>query len=174
MKLSATNDIESYAAAIVEPPRQDLSAHDGAAADHFAAAKQYLALAQSFSTCKKNATTKLLTSCERLQKSAVGEVEIELLQDFYAAHLAVCELETAYPKLSAQCGMQLPAYAEDALEFLEIGGGLQLKRCINVLKSQNNYWTSYSNNRRDSYMVCKAMSTGFDDGELLLKVRRDC
>lgn len=165
MKSTATTDVRSSPAAIIKPSDQELGALDGADVDHFAAAKQYLTLAQSFSTCKKNAATKLLTSCERLQNSDADEVEIELLQDFYAAHLAICELEMAYPKLPAQCGMQLPAYAEDALEFLRTEGGHQMKKCINVLKSQNNYWTSYSNNRRDSYMVCKAMSTGFDDGE---------
>ena len=141
------------------PPRPSPPARD-----FFAAAKQQLALAESHSTCKQRATVKLLASCEHLESSSSEDGDLETLQNFYAAHLALCELEGAYPKLRSQCRLSLPAYADEAPALVRGVAEAELRRCLGVIKTNENYWTSYSNNRRDAYVWCRAMRPGFDQG----------
>ena len=132
--------------------------------DPFAVVDQHIAAAKTRLTCKRRVTLKLLTSCENLQSSSTQDVDLETLQNYYAIHLALCELDDAYPKLRAKCSLQLPDYAEDATTLLRNGAKEQFRQCIHVIKTNENWWTSYSNNRRDTYSWCKAMGPGFDEG----------
>ena len=162
--LTMSLDLLRGPASAPDLPSIDLSRQSSSEKSYFTAAKQQLSMAETHSTCKRLATVKLLTSCENLESSPTEDVDLETLQNFYAVHLALCELEGAYPKLRSKCRISLPAYTEDATPHLKAVATEQFRQCINIIKSNENYWTSYSNNRRDAYVWCKAMRPGFDQG----------
>ena len=131
--------------------------------DYFDEARRRLAVIESSSTCKRVATVKILTTCENLQ-IGVHETDLENVQNLYAAHLAVCELEGAATKLPESCRLRLPPDSDGLSTVLDNDGRSQLKTCISALHSKSQWWTSYSNNRRDAYLWCKVMRPGFDQG----------
>ena len=135
--------------------------------DPITAVKEHIELAKTRLTCKRRVTLKLVMSCENLEPSQATDVDIETLQNYYATHLALCELDDAYPRLRSKCHVSLPEYAEDTMSFLKNGAKEGYQQCINVIKTNENWWTSYSNNRRDAYAWCKAMGPGFDEGLML-------
>ena len=117
------------------------------------------------STCKHRATEKLLATCETLQASPAAERTLEHIQNLYSAHLAFCELQSAAAPLPPHCSLQLPENTQDTLAFLEAGGERQLSQCLNSLQSTPQWWTSYSNNRQDAYIWCKALRSAIDHGD---------
>ena len=131
--------------------------------DYFDEARRRLATMETSSTCKRAATLKLLDTCENLQSGGQDE-DLENIQNLYAAHLAICELEGAARKLPQSCRLQLPSNPDDLARVLNNEGKAQLKACVSSLHSQSQSWTSYSNNRRDAYIWCKVMRPGFDQG----------
>ena len=135
--------------------------------DLFAAARQRLSQIQTSSTCKQLATVKLLGTCENLRLST-HHSDLEVVHNLYAAHLALCELEGANTKLPASCRLGLPSGVDNVVEVLDDEGRAQLSRCLAALHEKAQWWTSYSNNRQDAYIWCKAMRPGFDQGEFAL------
>ena len=143
------------------------NAHASRDEGFFEEAKKRLAVMQTSSTCKRIATIKILTTCEnlRIDSDDIDE-DLETVQNLYAAHLAICELEGASTKLTQHCRLPLPSNAEDIPQVLESQRRDDLRVCIAALQSKPQWWTSYSNNRRDAYFLCKAMRPGFDNGNL--------
>ena len=134
--------------------------------DFFALARERLALMEHSSTCKRSATMKLFVTCESLEVSPDLDINLETVQNFYSAHLAMCELDGAHANLPSHCRLGLPSDASELASFLRDNGAQQLKRCLTSLQSRSQWWTSYSNNRRDAYILCKAMRP-FDQGKAL-------
>ena len=124
------------------------------------------------STCKRSATIKLFATCESLRSSPNADVDLETVQNLYSAHLAICELDGAHANLPRHCRLGLPSDASEIASFLREDGTRQLQRCLTDLQSRSQWWTSYSNNRRDAYILCKAMRP-FDQGRILLNQGRN-
>ena len=119
------------------------------------------------STCKRVATIKLLTTCDDLQTGTTShDQDLEDVQNLYAAHLAVCELEGANTKIPQSCRLQLPSSSEGLPEVLDADGRKTLRECIAKLHERVQWWTSYSNNRRDAYLWCRVMRPMFDQGRV--------
>ena len=137
--------------------------------DYFDEARRRLATMETSSTCKRAATLKLLDTCENLQSGGQDE-NVENIQNLYAAHLAICELEGAAKKLPQSCRLRLPSNPDELARVLNNEGKAQLKTCISSLHSQSQSWTSYSNNRRDAYIWCKVMRPGFDQGSSKISI----
>ena len=144
-------EIESTSSSAIEPH------------DYFDEARRRLASMEVSSTCKRAATLRLLDTCENLQTGSQDD-DLENVQNLYAAHLAICELEGAARKIPQQCRLQLPSNPDELARVLNSEGKAHLKACISSLHSQSQSWTSYSNNRRDAYIWCKVMRPGFDQG----------
>ncbi|MCJ1325081.1 hypothetical protein MMC10_001743 [Thelotrema lepadinum] len=145
-------EIESTSSSAIEPH------------DYFDEARRRLASMEVSSTCKRAATLRLLDTCENLQTGSQDD-DLENVQNLYAAHLAICELEGAARKIPQQCRLQLPSNPDELARVLNSEGKAHLKACISSLHSQSQSWTSYSNNRRDAYIWCKVMRPGFDQDE---------
>ena len=131
--------------------------------DYFEQARHRLSVMESSSTCKRAATIKLLDTCENLQTGTHDE-DLESVQNLYAAHLAICELEGAARKLPQPCRLPLLSSSDGLALVLDGEGKARLRDCISALHSKSQSWTSYSNNRRDAYVWCKVMRPGFDQG----------
>ena len=130
----------------------------------YSQALERLSHIQGASTCKHQATNRLLDTCETLQSSPGSERTLETIQNLYSAHLALCELQSAATSIPSACGLELPGKGEDAIKFLKAGGERRLSKCLKALQSSPQWWTSYSNNRQDAYVWCKAMRTAIDHG----------
>ena len=158
MSTSQSNGADVAASSIPETPGHY---------DYFAVAKDRLAVMEHSSTCKRTATMKLFSTCESIESSSSTDLDLETVQNFYSAHLAICELDGAHANLPSHCRLGLPSDSSELASFLHDDGARQLKRCLTDLQSRSQWWTSYSNNRRDAYILCKAMRP-FDQGETLV------
>jgi hypothetical protein len=129
----------------------------------FEEARNRLAIMEKSTTCKRMATTKLLASCEQLQIQSEQD-NTDGVEQLYAVRLAMCEIGDATIKSPHACRLEVLPGTTGLVESLDQQGKEKLKGCISALHSKSQWWTSYSNNRRDAYLWCKAMQPGFDQG----------
>lgn len=114
--------------------------------------------------CKREATLKLISTstCKELLQDPRRD-DIEMILDLYAIELAKCEIESASVKLPGSCQFELPSGTLE--NGVQRTTQTELSRCLAALHSKPQWWTSYSNHRRDGYQWCLVMKPGFDHSE---------
>lgn len=122
--------------------------------------------------CKREATLKLVSTstCKELLQDPRRE-DVEMILDLYAIELAKCEIESALVKLPGSCQFELPTGTLE--NGVQRSIQAELSRCLSVLHSKPQWWTSYSNHRRDGYQWCLVMKPGFDHSESIYSVMND-
>ena len=150
---------------------------------------------ESLPSCAKIASSALLHSCSALEGSIKHE-ETELSRgsdlfveeeaDIYSARLAVCELSGADFSIPLACRSFVPTEQSKKKRgirgfwskndptqpnnvfhyYEEITLG-NLQHCRKALGSTSQSWTSYSNNRQNAVVMCRAMQSQVDKDEHL-------
>lgn len=150
---------------------------------------------ESLPSCAKIASSALLHSCSALEGS-IKHDESELSRgsdlfvdeeaDIYSARLAVCELSGADFSIPNECRSFIPddkvkkkrgirgfwsknGASEPTATFQyydEVTLG-NLQQCRRALGSTSQSWTSYSNNRQNAVVMCRAMRSEVEKDEQL-------
>ena len=154
--ISADNEVGKYSS-----HRFGLSEGADYSQQSFREAERALTSLEEARICKREATLKLISSstCKDVFKETRRE-DVEIVQELYAIQLAKCEIESASAGLPQSCQIDFASLS------LEIGSRAALqskiRSCLVILQSKPQWWTSYSNHRRDGYDWCLVMKPGFD------------
>ena len=133
--------------------------------DVYMQAKQLLKLMQSAPSCNRIATSNLLTSCQSIEGlSANTEAAIEDVRATYAAQLAICELRSAGAQIPTHCNMMLPTNEDLQAPSRNTPEGRELTQCLQTLESRPQWWTSYSNNKQNAVVMCRAARVDIERG----------
>ncbi|KAF2452917.1 hypothetical protein BDY21DRAFT_424840 [Lineolata rhizophorae] len=150
----------------------------------FAEAVRVLQKMEPASYCAHKATTDLVSSCQSLERPDTSpdfnfDKLIETVPSVYAVRLAACELSEAGVILPPDCDFimsttfvgfsSLPASDQEAVhEKL----ATSLKVCLERLSHYPQSWTSYSNARQSSVLICHACRSAIEEQELNDRYRR--
>lgn len=129
---------------------------------------------RSAPSCNRIAVTRLLASCQSIEGDGHAQqldvpATLDRARSIYAARLALCELEDAVTTIPEACSSlrvtTRPPYLEaDSLDSISWD---VVERCLRVLESRPQWWTSYSNNRQNAIVICKAARTEIEKDEML-------
>ncbi|CAF9903176.1 MAG: hypothetical protein GOMPHAMPRED_000117 [Gomphillus americanus] len=130
----------------------------------FREAERALTSLEEARTCKREATLKLISSstCKDVLKETRRE-DVEIVQELYAIQLAKCEIESASAALPQSCQIDLASISLEAGSRAALQS--KIRSCLVTFQSKPQWWTSYSNHRRDGYDWCLVMKPGFDYNE---------
>lgn len=148
---------------------------------------------ESLPSCAKIASSALLHSCSALEGSIThddsdlrrgSDLFVEEEADIYSARLAVCELSGADFSIPSACQSFIPTEKSKNKRgirgFWSKNGPSQpatvfqyyddvtlnnLQQCRKSLGSTSQSWTSYSNNRQNAVVMCRAMQSQVDNDE---------
>ena len=150
---------------------------------------------ESLPSCAKIASSALLHSCSALEGSIKhdeseltrgSDLFVEEEADIYSARLAVCELSGADFSIPKECRSFIP---DDKVKrkrgicgFWSRNGASEptttfqsydeitlsnLQQCRRALGSTSQSWTSYSNNRQNAVVMCRAMRSEIEKDDQL-------
>ena len=150
---------------------------------------------ETLPSCAKIASSALLHSCSALEGSIKhdeselargSDLFIEEEADIYSARLAVCELSGADFSIPPPCRSFVPAaqtskkrgirafWSKDgptqptgAFQYYDEITITNLQHCRKALGSTSQSWTSYSNNRQNAVVMCRAMRSEIERDEQL-------
>ena len=150
---------------------------------------------KSLSSCAKIASSALLHACSALDGSIQhdgtdlkqgSDLLVDEEADIYAARLAVCELSGADFSIPKECKAFVPTERTKKKRSIrgfwsndgpsEPGSLFQhydeitqtnLQQCRKALGSTPQSWTSFSNNRQNAVVMCRAMRSEVDKDEQL-------
>lgn len=149
----------------------------------FTEAVQLLESMKSAPSCNRLAATKLVTSCQSIggKGSSLGTdnyVTLERIRSLYATRLAICELDGAGASIPPSCSpiavpspqkrsfFGFPGKYKSQGDIEDIPQHL-LESCLKSLESRPQWWTSYSNSRQNSLVICQAARIEGEKEELL-------
>lgn len=116
------------------------------------------ALAQQ-STCHQTAAAHLLLTCKAIgadMDKDDGERELlERAKSVYAVRVAVCETGEGRAAVPSACTsiLDIPQRLDHEIDVVS---SKTLAPCLGALMGEHYYWTSYSNNRQDANILCRA------------------
>lgn len=150
---------------------------------------------ESLPSCAKIASSALLHSCSALegsikhdesQFSRGSDLFVEEEADIYSARLAVCELNGADFEIPKECRSFVPTektkskrgirgfWSNDGpseptnvFHYYDEITLTSLQQCRRALGSTSQSWTSYSNNRQNAVVMCRAMRSEIERDEQL-------
>ena len=135
-------------------------------------AKQLLILMQSAPSCNRIATSNLLTSCQSIESpSSNTEAAIEDVRAIYAAQLAICELRSAGAQIPTHCNSMLPTNEDLQAPLRNTPESRELTQCLQTLESRPQWWTSYSNNKQNAVVMCRAARVDIERGRYYCQTR---
>lgn len=143
-------------------------------------------------SCNRLAALTLINSCQSLEMSAKGssnaktkgELILDEVKSEYAVRLAVCELNGAKVNIPRECAVFIPSsyacgkfrfrslftrqesHSHDELCYPEAAGS-QIIQCLRALESRPQSWTSYSNAKQNSVVMCQASRDAIERDEKL-------
>lgn len=127
-------------------------------------------------SCNRLAASDLLTSCQSFK--AHDELSkndprlLDTIKSFYAARLALCELEDAGTYLPDEC-IDIASHRHHDYKPVHLSERAPLlEPCLRTLESKPQWWTSYSNNRQNTAIMCEAARIEIDK-EKQLETYRD-
>ena len=128
-------------------------------------ALELLGSIQSASSCNRLAASILLTSCKSIEgPSSDSENAIDDIKSIYAAQLAVCELQSAGALTPPQCALISPTATEKQAKPYQRVDKYHLSQCLKSLESRPQWWTSYSNNKQNAVVMCRAARVELEKG----------
>ncbi|MCJ1354189.1 MAG: hypothetical protein MMC33_004176 [Icmadophila ericetorum] len=134
----------------------------------YAQAMELLESMQSAPSCNRIATSRLLKSCQLIEgPSANTEAAIEDVRAVYAAQLAICEVRSAGAQIPTHCDLILPTDEEIQPSFRNAPAGRELAQCLQSLESRPQWWTSYSNNKQNAVVMCRAARVDIEKDDLI-------
>ncbi|KAE8376244.1 hypothetical protein BDV26DRAFT_241333 [Aspergillus bertholletiae] len=150
----------------------------------FKEAVQLLESMRSSPSCNQIAALKLVTSCQSVrEKTCNADPEayrlLEHTRSLYSARLAICELNGAGTPIPNAClpvtipppqkkgifGFSLKS--EIPVNRVDLISSQLLESCLRSLESRPQWWTSYSNNRQNAFVICQAARIENEREELL-------
>ena len=151
--------------------------------------------AESLPSCAKIATSALMHSCSALEgsmkqdESALDrgtDLFVDEEADIYSARLAVCELSGADFLIPKECKPFIPTEKatkkrgfrgywsksgptepNSLFQYYDEITQANLQQCRKALGSTSQSWTSYSNNRQNAVLMCRAMRSEIEKEEQL-------
>ena len=137
----------------------------------FSHALELLASMQTSPSCNRAAASVLLDSCHAIESSEPNSEEsLEDYRSIYAAHLAMCEIESANSFKPQSCD-QLTETAKGRPKGLGNIRKDKLSQCLRSLESKPQWWTSYSNNRQNAGVMCQAARIDIEKGRCFILCR---
>lgn len=131
----------------------------------FAHALELLASIQKTPSCNRVAASMLLDSCHSIEGSEPdAEASLEDYRSIYAAQLAMCEIGSANSVRPQSCD-QLTTSVKGNSKGAKIIRKDKLSQCLRSLESKPQWWTSYSNNRQNAWVMCQAARIDIEKGE---------
>lgn len=128
-------------------------------------ALELLGSMQSAPSCNRLAASNLLTSCKSIEgPSADLENAIDDIKSVYAAQLAVCELQSAGALTPPQCALIIPTARDNQTKPYHKVDTHHLGQCLRSLESRPQWWTSYSNNKQNAVVMCRAARVEVEKG----------
>ncbi|KAF2718002.1 hypothetical protein K431DRAFT_315288 [Polychaeton citri CBS 116435] len=134
---------------------------------------------QKLPTCNKNAAKALIHDCQSLETDP-----LEQIKAVYAARLAVCELLEAKANIPPACSSFLPKISSSSKQYMrgwlrpgsltkptiydaryEQATEEDLISCLAQLRREPQSWTSYSNNRQNAVVMCRAARAEIEQDE---------
>lgn len=139
---------------------------------------------KSSPSCHRVAATRLVSSCQALgEKSEVksnSSEALDLIRSVYAARLAICELDDAGVAVPSPClrlTVTPPTPQKTLFGFTakpkshDTGSDMFprefVEQCLKTLEARPQSWTSYSNNRQNAVVICRAAHIETEKEELL-------
>ena len=86
------------------------------------------------------------------------------LKSVYATRLAICELRSAGAPIPPKCESFAPALNNDKGKAYDKGDNRDLSHCLKSLESRPQWWTSYSNNKQNAIVMCRAARVEIEKG----------
>lgn len=129
-------------------------------------AMELLGSIQSAPSCNRLAASSLLTSCKSIEgSSSDSEHATDDVRSIYAAQLAVCELRSAGALTPPQCALISPTASEKQAKGYHKIDKYHLSQCLQSLESRPQWWTSYSNNKQNAVVMCRAARVDIEKGQ---------
>ena len=177
MSRQESTPVNSDLTALIESPIRSQS-------EVYSQALQLLSRMRSSPSCNRVVTSKLLTSCQSIDgANSNAEASLEETKSIYSAQLAVCEIVGADSAVPPHCEKVLPleldskfdgfdsprfARSESSRAPTNAKGSFDnspLSDCLKSLESKPQWWTSYSNNRQNAAVMCRAARVEIEKGE---------
>ncbi len=117
---------------------------------------------KSSPSCARLVFQGLMTECQSLERSTSLETALEETKSQYAIRLAICEIAAADVNTPAECELFVPNRREPKQGQYS---AIQSRRCLHALHSQQQWWTSYSNNLQNVVVVCEASRSMVERGK---------
>ena len=145
-------------------------------------------------SCHRLATSTLIDNCQTLTPAHPDPNNaLESVHSIHAARLAVCELKSAFVEVPEECELLMPRQRppssktnikcyfpgsrcsfkppnseidESPFEYGDTTQ-MQIHKCLRVLESRPQWWTSYSNAFQNAIPICRAARAEIDREELL-------
>ncbi|CAI7645181.1 unnamed protein product [Penicillium glandicola] len=139
---------------------------------------------KSSPSCNRLAATRLVNSCQTFSDGKDGgqmdsPETLDLLQSVYAARLALCEIDGTGTPMPPSCLpiTVSPPPQKNRFGFVSRHRGSDpasdevpkelLEQCLRTLESRPQWWTSYSNSRQNSLVICHASRMETEKDELI-------
>ncbi|PLB39627.1 putative nuclear membrane fusion protein Kar5 [Aspergillus candidus] len=151
----------------------------------YTGAIQILESMKTSPSCNRMAASELVMSCQSLGDKSGDTpdsgtyVTLERVRSFYAARLAICELNGAGASVPRLCipvtvsgppgkrMFSIPSRSKPPLSPVDKESAALLEGCLKTLESRPQWWTSYSNNRQNAVVICQAARIEGEKEELL-------
>ncbi|KAL9117451.1 MAG: hypothetical protein Q9187_006010 [Circinaria calcarea] len=131
-------------------------------------AAELLGSIQSAPSCNRLAASSLLTSCKSIEgPSSDSENSTDDVKSIYAAQLAVCELRSAGALTPPQCALISPTASDKQAKGYYKVDKYQLSQCLQSLESRPQWWTSYSNNKQNAVVMCRAARVEIEKDDMI-------
>ena len=120
---------------------------------------------QTGPSCRRLAATDLMTDCRSVEGAAASTLpNLDDVKESYAARLAVCELQRADVEVPSQCNFFSHLGTESPSKVTARTTNFVLRPCLKSLESKPQWWTSYSNARQETEVMCQASRIEIEKG----------
>ena len=137
----------------------------GARSNVYSKAIALLVQMQAAPSCRRLAATDLMTDCRSVEGAAASTLpNLDDVKEIYAARLAVCELQRADVEVPSQCNFFSHLDTENPSKVNAKTTSFLLRPCLKSLESKPQWWTSYSNARQETEVMCQASRIEIEKG----------
>ena len=109
-------------------------------------------------SCTRQAAFGLIESCSGLASKDTTSLYTELdeVKSLYSARLAICEMKDAGLPIPSQCTSEILRDSTTNRFIVKLESRQMITACVQALEARPQSWTSYSNNRQNALIICRA------------------
>lgn len=156
-----------------------LRPHPSDKSGYYSRALQLLESMEAAPSCNRIVANNLLSSCKGIEGSPTHqEAALDDTKSVYAAQLAMCEIASTGVAIPSECKLLTPPSDKEGLKQLsgpnaaKFGGAMKiysrhLRQCLKALESRPQWWTSYSNSRQNTVLLCQAVRIDIERGTVI-------